>query len=81
MVENIRNPGLLFRAEATMAVHVILEMDFELPVELSGSPGAQVVCRGEVVRTVLPVSSDKWPATAPRIVDYCLKPEADLPVV
>jgi PilZ domain-containing protein len=80
MVENISISGLLFRAETTMAVHMKLEMEFELPVELPGLPGAQVVSRGEVVRTVMPVSSDEWPATAARILDYSLVPGTEPPV-
>jgi PilZ domain len=80
MVENISISGLLFRAEATVDIHVIVEMEFELPVVVPGLPGAQVVCRGEVVRTVLPVSSDEWPATAARIIDYCLVPGMEPPV-
>jgi hypothetical protein len=70
MIENISSSGLHFRAKTPVALHTRIEMEFELPVGISGWPAALVVCRGEVVRTVQPTSPADSPAMSARIFDY-----------
>jgi PilZ domain len=69
---NISRSGLLFRSLQPLSVKTPVEMSFELPVELSEGPAATVICRGEVVRTVLPAASDESPVQAATIRDYRL---------
>jgi len=69
-VENISRSGVLFRAERVMDVATLLQMRFELPAEFGGQTGALVVCRGEVVRTLLPPTEDAPQRLAARILDY-----------
>lgn len=69
-VENISRSGMLFRAEQLVEVNTPVEMCFELPMEAGGETGAQVICRGKIVRTILPAASDAPPALAAKILDY-----------
>ena len=43
---------MLFRAEEPIAPNAQLEINLVLPAEIAGLASAEVVCRGEVVRTV-----------------------------
>lgn len=68
--ENISRSGLLFRAEETVAPNAQVEINLVLPAEIAGLSAAEVVCRGEVVRTVEPESSTVNPALAAKILQY-----------
>jgi hypothetical protein len=69
-VENISRTGVLLRGEQIMNVATPIQMRFELPAEFGGQTGALVVCRGEVVRTVLPPAEDAPKRLAATILDY-----------
>lgn len=67
--ENISRSGVLFRAEEVVQPNSHVEINLVLPAEISGLAAAEVVCRGEVVRTVEtdPAIS---PALAAKILQY-----------
>ena len=68
--ENISRSGLLFRGEEAIATNTQVEINLVLPAEIAGLSAAEVVCRGEVVRTVQPESSTVNPALAAKILQY-----------
>jgi len=68
--ENISRSGVLFHAPAPLEVSTPIELSFILPVDVSGESGALVLCRGRVVRTILPAASDAPPAMAARFSEY-----------
>ena len=65
--ENISRSGVLFRTEGTLDVATEIEMTFVLP-GLAAPPA--VVCRGRVVRTVLPGGAVPWPGIAVTIARF-----------
>ncbi len=69
-VENIGRSGVLFQAPQLMDVKTVLDLNFELPVEIGGEAGAVVVCRGEVVRSVPPATPNVPTALAAKILEY-----------
>ncbi|MBI1984393.1 MAG: PilZ domain-containing protein [Acidobacteria bacterium] len=69
-VENISRSGVLFQAAQLMDLQALLDLSFELPVEIGGEAGAAVVCRGEVVRRVPPATTDAPAALATKILEY-----------
>jgi PAS domain S-box-containing protein len=68
--ENISRSGLLFRADELLQPHAQLEINLVLPAEIAGLSATEVVCRGEVVRTVEPHGEALTPALAARILQY-----------
>jgi CheY-like chemotaxis protein len=68
--ENISRSGLLFRAPEALQPNVQLEINLVLPPEIAGLPATEVVCRGEVVRSVGPDGSNMSPALAAKILQY-----------
>jgi DNA-binding response OmpR family regulator len=68
--ENISRSGVLFRAEEIVPTNVQLEISLVLPAEIAGLAAAEVVCRGEVVRTMEPESPSMSPALAAKILQY-----------
>jgi len=68
--ENISRSGVLFRAEEMMPANAQLEINLVLPVEIAGLSAAEVVCRGEVVRSVEAESPSLHPALAAKILQY-----------
>jgi CheY-like chemotaxis protein len=68
--ENISRSGLLFRAEEMIPPNVQLEINLVLPAEIAGLSAAEVVCRGEVVRTVEAETPSMNPALAAKILQY-----------
>jgi CheY-like chemotaxis protein len=67
--ENISRSGMLFQAEESVAPNALLEINLVLPAEIAGLAAAEVVCRGEVVRTVDPQSTVS-PTLAAKILQY-----------
>jgi hypothetical protein len=49
-----------------MEAHTEIEMSLEMPTETR----AEIVCRAEIVRAVLPASGEAQPALAARIFEY-----------
>jgi PAS domain S-box-containing protein len=68
--ENISRSGMLFQAEESVAPNALLEINLVLPAEIAGLAAAEVVCRGEVVRTVDPESGTVNPTLAAKILQY-----------
>ena len=61
--ENISRSGMLFRAEEMVSPNAMLEISIVLPAEIAGLSAAEVVCRGEVVRTLEPKTTDDEPGS------------------
>ena len=68
--ENISRSGLLFHAEEMLQPSAQLEINLVLPVEIAGLAATEVVCRGEVVRSVARTESTVAPALAAKILQY-----------
>ena len=50
--ENISRSGLLFQAQELLLPNALLEISLVLPPEIAGLAATEVLCRGEVVRSV-----------------------------
>jgi PAS domain S-box-containing protein len=68
--ENISRSGMLFQAEEMISPNAQLEINLVLPVEIAGLSSAEVVCRGEVVRTLENEESATTPSLAAKILQY-----------
>jgi len=68
--ENISRSGLLFQADEMLQPSAQVEINLVLPAEIAGLSPTEVVCRGEVVRTVEPHGETLSPALAARILQY-----------
>src|SRR5579863_8909628 len=77
--ENISRSGMLFQAEEAVQPSVQLEINLVLPAEIAGLSATEVVCRGEVVRSVEPNGGSLSPALAARILQYHFQHGAHLP--
>jgi PAS domain S-box-containing protein len=76
---NISRSGLLFQAEDLLQPNVILEINLVLPSEIAGLSPTEVVCRGEVVRTVGSNGEKLPPALAAKILQYHFQHGSQLP--
>jgi hypothetical protein len=79
MTENISRSGLLFRVEQTLEPSTKVEINLVLPPEIAGLSAAEVVCRGEVVRTMQAESPTASPALAAKILQYHFQHGAQIP--
>jgi PAS domain S-box-containing protein len=78
--KNISRSGLLFQAEDFLQPNVILEINLVLPAEIAGLSATEVICRGEIVRTVEPSGSERLPpALAAKILQYRFQHGSNLP--
>jgi PAS domain S-box-containing protein len=68
--ENISRSGMLFGADELLQPSAQLEINLVLPAEIAGLSATEVVCRGEVVRTVERGGETLSPALAARILQY-----------
>jgi two-component system, cell cycle sensor histidine kinase and response regulator CckA len=68
--ENISRSGMLFKADEALQPTSQLEINLVLPAEIAGLSATEVVCRGEVVRTVEGNDEKMTPALAARILQY-----------
>ena len=68
--ENISRSGMLFQADEVLQPSSQLEINLVLPAEIAGLSATEVVCRGEVVRTVENQGTKLSPALAARILQY-----------
>jgi len=68
--ENISRSGMLFEADELLQPAAQLEINLVLPAEIAGLSSTEVVCRGEVVRTVQSHGEAVSPALAARILQY-----------
>jgi hypothetical protein len=78
--ENISRSGVLFNSHELLEVNTALEMTFPLPTEIKSDAttgrtegGAIVLCRGRIVRTVLPPASDSPGRMAATFSDYLME--------
>jgi PilZ domain len=69
-IENISQSGLFLRAESSLLKGTVLEMFFEMPIEISGQHNARVLCTGEIVRISPPTENQSGTGCAVAIVDY-----------
>jgi PAS domain S-box-containing protein len=76
---NISRSGLLFQAEDLLQPNVVLEINLVLPAEIAGLSPTEVVCRGEIVRTVQPIGEEMPPALAAKILQYHFQHGSQLP--
>ncbi|HVI09792.1 MAG TPA: ATP-binding protein [Candidatus Binatia bacterium] len=79
VTRNISRSGMLFQAEDPLQPNVILEISLVLPAEIAGLSPTEVVCRGEVVRTVKSNGEKMPPALAAKILQYQFQHGAKLP--
>ncbi|MGA8216023.1 MAG: ATP-binding protein [Candidatus Sulfotelmatobacter sp.] len=77
--KNISRSGLLFQAEALLQPSVILEINLVLPAEIAGLSPTEVVCKGEVVRTIESNGDKMPPALAAKILQYHFQHGSQLP--
>ncbi|HEV2401769.1 MAG TPA: ATP-binding protein [Candidatus Sulfotelmatobacter sp.] len=68
--ENISRSGMLFHADDVLQPNSQLEINLVLPAEIAGLSGTEVVCRGEIVRTIDQQGETLSPALAARILQY-----------
>jgi len=68
--ENISRSGMLFHTDDVLQPNSQLEINLVLPAEIAGLTGTEVVCRGEVVRTIERQGESVSPALAARILQY-----------
>jgi two-component system, cell cycle sensor histidine kinase and response regulator CckA len=68
--ENISRSGMLFRVEEAIHLNAQLEINLVLPAEVAGMSTAEVICHGEVVRTVELEQPFVGPALAAKILRY-----------
>jgi two-component system cell cycle sensor histidine kinase/response regulator CckA len=76
---NISRSGLLFEAEDFLQPNVQLEINLVLPAEIAGLSATEVVCRGEIVRTVQSAEDGLTPALAAKILQYRFQHGSQLP--
>lgn len=69
-IENISQSGLFVTSELYPANHTVLEMIFEMPMEISGQRNSKVLCVGKVVRVATQSDTAATPGFAVSIVDY-----------
>ncbi len=70
LTQNISHTGVLFWAPYSMEAHTPIEIRFAMPVKIGSKRGAEVLCQGEIVRTLPPASSNAQPSLAARILEY-----------
>ncbi len=68
--ENISRSGLLFQAQELLHPNALLEISLVLPAEIAGLAATEVICRGEVVRSVEAQGQGVSPALAAKILQY-----------
>lgn len=69
-IENISQSGLFLRAENCPAKSEVVEMTFEMPIEISGQRNSRVLCLGKVIRTTKPTDSNSASGCAISILEY-----------
>jgi len=68
--ENISRSGLLFQAQELLLPNALLEISLVLPAEIAGLAATEVICRGEVVRSIEAQGQGVTPALAAKILQY-----------
>jgi hypothetical protein len=70
--ENISRSGMLFQAQEMLLPNAQLEISLVLPAEIAGLASTEVICRGEVVRSIEARNPGQGvtPALAAKILQY-----------
>jgi len=68
--ENISRSGLLFQAQEVLHPQAQLEISLVLPAEIAGLASTEVICRGEVVRSIGAQGQGPTPSLAAKILQY-----------
>ena len=68
--ENISRSGVLFRARQPVPPNTQIELRVQMPWELTGARAAEVLCRGRVVRLMVPTEDGSPLELAATIHDY-----------
>ena len=68
--ENISRSGLLFQAQEMLNPSAQLEISLVLPAEIAGLAATEVICRGEIVRSIESQTQGVHPAVAAKILQY-----------
>jgi hypothetical protein len=76
--ENISRSGLLFQAQELLLPNALLEISLVLPPEIAGLAATEVICRGEVVRSVEAQEQGVPPALAAKILQYHFQHSAQI---
>ncbi len=76
---DISRSGLLFRAEDALQPNIQLEINLVLPSEIAGLSPTEVICRGEIVRTIEHLGEEMSPALAAKILQYHFQHGSQLP--
>jgi hypothetical protein len=74
--ENISRSGVLFKTDDPFEVDTPVEFSMALATAMPRRDGAEVRCRGRVVRTVSPWDSEGHPVAAVIIEEYDFLPPA-----
>lgn len=69
-IENISQSGLFMTSEYTPSKNEVLEMIFDMPIEISGQRNSKVLCVGKVVRIVTEPATQNVTGFAVGIIDY-----------
>jgi hypothetical protein len=69
-IENISSSGVLFRADQLLAEGTEVELLLEMPAEITGQPGSDVLCRATVVRVLAAVNASTPARMAASIAAY-----------
>ena len=67
---NISLTGVLFETNDPVDVNAPIELSFDAPIEIGGSGRGELTCTGQVVRTMMPPSSDAPLLAAASITDF-----------
>jgi CheY-like chemotaxis protein len=68
--ENISRSGLLFQSQELLQPNAQVEINLVLPPEIAGLAATEVLCRGEVVRSIGSQDPEMSPALAAKILQY-----------
>jgi hypothetical protein len=70
VIDNLSQSGLFIHADSAPAKGELLEMFFEMPIEISGQQNAEVLCAGQVVRVAGTTNADGSRGFAVKVIDY-----------
>ena len=69
-IENLSQSGVFIRAERCPAEGELVEMIFEMPIEISGQKNAEVLCAGQLVRIASSIQQEGAAGFAVKVIDY-----------
>ncbi len=70
VIDNLSQSGLFIHSDNAPAKGELLEMFFEMPIEISGQQNAEVLCAGQVVRVAGAENEDGSRGFAVKVIDY-----------